>query len=82
MSEVGAVLEQKVKGVVKFYNGPKGFGFLSRDGAGDVFVHATALKRSGIAELREGDSLEFDVIASGPGKGPKADNLRRLVLGK
>lgn len=81
MSEVGTVLEQKAQGVVKFYNGPKGFGFLTREGSGDVFVHATALKRAGIEELREGDRLEFDVIAV-DGKGPKADNLRRVILGK
>jgi len=49
------------KGVVKFYNDQKGFGFIQPDdGSKDVFVHATALERAGIARLNEGDVVTFD----------------------
>ena len=49
------------RGTVKFYNGTKGFGFIQPDDGGkDVFVHATALERAGIHELREGQKVSFD----------------------
>jgi len=49
------------RGTVKFYNGHKGFGFIQPDDGGkDVFVHATALERSGIHALREGQKVSFD----------------------
>lgn len=48
-------------GTVKFYNDQKGFGFIQPDdGQKDVFVHATALERSGIQSLREGQKVMFD----------------------
>lgn len=48
-------------GTVKFYNDQKGFGFIAPDDGGtDVFVHATALERSGMTGLREGDRVSFD----------------------
>jgi len=49
------------KGTVKFYNAQKGFGFIEpEDGSKDVFVHATALERAGIAQLIEGQKVSFD----------------------
>lgn len=49
------------KGTVKFFNTQKGFGFIAReDGGNDVFVHVTALERSGIAGLSEGQKVSFD----------------------
>ena len=48
-------------GIVKFYNAQKGFGFIQPDtGEKDVFVHATALERAGIDNLREGQKVTFD----------------------
>jgi CspA family cold shock protein len=48
-------------GTVKFYNGQKGFGFIQpEDGSKDIFVHATALERAGISDLREGQKVQFD----------------------
>ena len=48
-------------GTVKFYNATKGFGFIQpEDGATDVFVHATALERSNIATLTEGQKVSFE----------------------
>ncbi|MGI9353226.1 MAG: cold-shock protein [Rhizobiaceae bacterium] len=48
-------------GTVKFYNSQKGFGFIQpEDGGSDVFVHATALERSGVTGLVEGQKVKFD----------------------
>ncbi len=49
-------------GTVKFYNDQKGFGFIApEDGSTDVFVHATALERSGMQMLSEGQKVSFTV---------------------
>jgi len=48
-------------GIVKFYNSSKGYGFIQpNDGGNDVFVHATALERAGLAALAEGQKVSFD----------------------
>lgn len=50
-----------INGVVKFYNIQKGYGFIQpEDGSKDVFVHATALERAGMAPLQEGQRVQFD----------------------
>ncbi|RZO67660.1 MAG: cold-shock protein [Parvularculaceae bacterium] len=49
------------KGTVKFYNESKGYGFITPEGGDkDVFVHATALERSGMGPLSEGQTVEFE----------------------
>jgi len=61
------------KGSVKWFNGKKGFGFISRDDGNDVFVHFSAIKRDGFKVLYEGDQVEFEVT-QGP-KGLQAANV-------
>ena len=59
---------------MKFFNAEKGFGFISRDGADDVFVHFSNIQGSGYKSLDEGQLVEFDVA---PGrKGDEAHNVR------
>ena len=50
------------KGVVKFFNSAKGFGFIApEDGSKDVFVHISSLQRCGVETLNEDDNVEFTV---------------------
>lgn len=64
-------------GTVKFFNSAKGFGFITPDDGGkDVFVHVTAVERSGIAPLTDGMRVSFDTEPDKRGKGPKAIDLQ------
>ena len=66
-----------LKGTVKWFNSKKGFGFIEReDKEKDAFVHASAVKASGMKFLNEGDKVEFS-MEDGP-KGPSAVNLKKL----
>lgn len=63
-------------GTVKFFNAEKGFGFISREGADDVFVHFSNIVGEGYRTLDEGQAVEFDIA---PGrKGDEAKNVRKL----
>ena len=49
-------------GTVKWFNSQKGYGFIQpEDGSKDVFVHVSAVERSGLGSLREGQKLKFDI---------------------
>ena len=63
-------------GVVKWFNNEKGFGFISVEGEGDVFVHFSAITGEGYKSLEEGQDVEFDVVDGA--KGPQAANVVRL----
>src|SRR5262249_28581654 len=64
-------------GTVKFYNTTKGFGFITPESGGkDVFVHATAVERSGLRSLNEGQRVAFDTEQDQ--RGAKAVNLRAV----
>jgi cold shock protein len=61
-------------GTVKFFNAEKGYGFISRDGAEDLFVHYSNIQGAGYRSLEAGQQVEFEV---GPGrKGEEAQNVR------
>ena len=73
-SSAGETMAQT--GVVKFFNGERGYGFNKPDdGARDVFVHITAVEQAGLKGLNEGQRISFDVEPDKKGKGPKAVNL-------
>ncbi|OGS69773.1 MAG: cold-shock protein [Firmicutes bacterium RBG_13_65_8] len=67
-----------MEGRVKWFSAEKGYGFIERDdGAGDVFVHFTAIQSEGFRTLNEGDKVSFDIV-QGP-KGLQAANVSRLA---
>lgn len=69
-----------MRGTVKWYNVNKGYGFLvPEDGGGDVFIHYTALRKSKVTTLDEGQSVVFEVEPGRDGK-PKAVKVE-LVRG-
>jgi CspA family cold shock protein len=67
-------MAERELGVVKWFNGEKGYGFIARDsGEKDVFVHFSAIKAEGFRTLREGQRVEFEVVEGD--KGPQAQNV-------
>ena len=63
-------------GTVKWFNAEKGYGFIEREGAADVFVHFSNIQGDGYKSLDEGQRVEFDVA---PGrKGEEAQNVRPI----
>jgi CspA family cold shock protein len=66
----------KEKGIVKWFNAAKGYGFIQRSGGDDVFVHFSAIRDDGYRSLDEGSAVEFEV-RQGP-KGLQAENVIKL----
>jgi len=66
---------EEMRGIVKWYNPQKGFGFVTPESGGkDVFIHATALERSGMQPLAEGQTVTMTVVQGR--KGPEAATVR------
>ena len=66
-------MSEREVGTVKWFNGAKGYGFITRESGGDVFVHYSAIQADGYRNLDEGQRVEFSV-EQGP-KGPQATNV-------
>jgi CspA family cold shock protein len=62
------------RGVVKWFNGAKGYGFIQRSTGEDVFVHFSAIQESGFKTLNEGDAVDFECQ-----QGPKGLNATNVV---
>ena len=67
--------EVAVTGTIRTLRVDKGFGFIKDESGNEYFFHQSAIYGEGIGDLREGDSVEFDV-GQGP-KGPRAENVKR-----
>jgi CspA family cold shock protein len=69
-------MSERITGTVKWFDAGKGYGFVSREGDSDVFVHQSAIQTEGYRTLAEGQRVEFEV-EQGP-KGAKASNVVAL----
>ncbi|MBP1751359.1 MAG: cold-shock protein [Geobacteraceae bacterium] len=64
------------KGVVKWFNDSKGFGFIEQENGDDVFVHFSAIQGDGFRSLQEGQEVSFDVVQGA--KGLQAANVNKI----
>jgi CspA family cold shock protein len=62
------------RGTVKWFNNSKGYGFITSESGGDVFVHHSAIQGDGYKSLEEGQVVEFEIQ-----KGPKGDQAVNVV---
>ena len=59
---------ERIRGVVKWFNNAKGYGFLGHDRGPDVFIHYTAIAGDGYKSLQEGDQVEFEIVRGKKGR--------------
>lgn len=63
-------------GTVKWFDDKKGYGFISRDGGKDIFVHYSGILGDGHKSLKDGDEVEFEVVEGN--RGPQAAEVRKV----
>lgn len=68
-------MSERQTGTVKWFNASKGYGFISKDGGGDLFVHYSAIRGDGYKSLEEGQKVEFT-----PGEGQKGPQAQDVVV--
>ncbi|MBZ0098096.1 MAG: cold-shock protein [Taibaiella sp.] len=54
-------MAKRIQGTVKWFNGEKGFGFISQEGGEDLFVHYSEIQSTGYRSLNEGEKVEFEI---------------------
>jgi CspA family cold shock protein len=69
-------MSERIVGTVKWFNGSKGYGFITRESGPDVFVHYSAIQSEGFRNLDEGQKVEFEVEQGQ--KGPQATRVTIL----
>lgn len=67
-------MEQRMRGVVKWFSADKGYGFITPEDGPDVFVHYTAIQTNGYRKLEAGEQVEFEII-----DGPKGKQASQVV---
>ena len=61
-------MSTRARGVVKWFNGEKGYGFITPESGADLFVHYSEIQGSGFRTLNEGDKVEFNITEGKKGK--------------
>ncbi len=69
-------MSDREQGIVKWFNDSKGFGFIQRDSGEDIFVHFRAIQGDGYRSLKDGESVEFNVVEGE--KGLQAEEVRKV----
>ena len=68
-------MSERIQGTVKWFNAGKGYGFISREGGEDVFVHHSAILAEGYRSLEEGQRVQFTVV-----QGPKGQQAASVTI--
>ena len=68
----------RLQGRVKWFDARKGYGFIEREGAEDIFVHFSAVQTEGFKTLEDGELVEFDIVEGD--RGPQAHNVVRGAM--
>jgi cold shock protein len=71
-------MAQRTRGTVKWFNGEKGYGFITQENGPDLFVHYSEIQSRGFRTLNEGDVVEFEITDGKKGK--QASSV--IVVGK